>query len=201
MTEVVMGFGYGDHSYIAKEVCAAVSEHLAVQLVDAKLFSSSVKFLEDANLSDAYDKGFDGAKYMNERTVNVYATVNGENYGTVATDNIEGKMLTICTTDEIAYTISFADVEGNEYALRDNVTNQVIAIEEGATYEFAAQPNSTIEGRFEILPIAKMPTAIENTEVKANVKGIYTLTGQYVGEDFEALPAGVYVVNGVKIVK
>ena len=74
-------------------------------------------------------------------------------------------------------------------------------MEEGASYEFAAQPNSIIEGRFEIVGRNNAPTAIENTEVKANVKGIYTITGQYVGEDFKALPAGVYVVNGVKIVK
>ena len=191
----------GANNAPVRRVASTNDTYVRIIVTDANGKKDAVKFLEDANFSDAYDKGFDGSKYMNERTVNVYATVNGENYGTVATDNIEGKMLTICTTDEIAYTISFADVEGNEYALRDNVTGKVIAIEEGATYEFAAQPNSTIEGRFEILPIAKMPTAIENTEVKANAKGIYTLTGQYLGEDFEAVPAGVYVVNGVKIVK
>lgn len=163
--------------------------------------ADAVNFQEGVNFSDANDRGYDAAKYMNERTVNVYATVNGENYGTVATDNIEGQSLTINTIDEIAYTISFADVEGRELALRDNVTGQVINIEEGATYEFAAQPNSTVEGRFEIINRAQMPTAIENTEVNANAKGIYTIMGQYMGEDFSILPAGVYVVNGVKIVK
>lgn len=163
--------------------------------------ADAVNFQEGVNFSDANDRGYDAAKYMNERTVNVYATVNGENYGTVATDNIEGQSLTINTIDEIAYTISFADVEGRELALRDNVTGQVINIEEGATYEFAAQPNSTVEGRFEIINRAQMPTAIENTEVKANVKGIYTIMGQYLGENFDILPAGVYVVDGVKIVK
>ncbi|MBR6829631.1 MAG: hypothetical protein IKM83_03340 [Paludibacteraceae bacterium] len=163
--------------------------------------ADAVNFQEGVNFSDANDRGYDAAKYMNERTVNAYATVNGENYGTVATDNIEGKSLTINTIDEIAYTISFADVEGRELALRDNVSGQVIAIEEGATYEFAAQPNSVIEGRFEIVGRNNAPTAIENTEVKANVKGIYTIMGQYLGEDFDILPAGVYVVDGVKIVK
>lgn len=163
--------------------------------------ADAVNFQEGVNFSDANDRGYDAAKYMNERTVNVYATVNGENYGTVATDNIEGQSLTINTIDEIAYTISFADVEGRELALRDNVTGQVINIEEGATYEFAAQPNSTVEGRFEIINRAQMPTAIENSEVNANAKGIYTIMGQYMGEDFSILPAGVYVVNGVKIVK
>ncbi len=169
--------------------------------IEANGQKESVVMIENSNYSDAYDRGYDAIKYMNENCFNTYVSINGEDYGTVATDNLEGKMLNIKTNNELAYALTFEFVAGEEYALRDNATNQVIAIEEGATYEFAAQPNSTIEGRFEIVSVAKMPTAIENTEVKVNVKGIYTLTGQYLGENFEALPAGVYVVNGVKIVK
>lgn len=169
--------------------------------IEANGQKESVVMIENSNYSDAYDRGYDAIKYMNENSFNTYVGINGENYGTVATDNLEGKMLNIKTNNELAYSITFDFVAGEEYALRDNATNQVIAIEEGATYEFAAQPNSTIEGRFEIINRAQMPTSIENTEVKANVKGIYTIMGQYLGEDFEALPAGVYVVDGVKIVK
>lgn len=163
--------------------------------------SDRILFFENAANSDAYENGYDASKYMNENTINFYATVNGENLSNVVTDNLEGKLVTLQTNEDVTYTISFKTVEGNEYVLRDNVTGAEVAIFAGNTYEFAAQPNSVIEGRFEIVKAAKMPTAIENTEVKANVKGIYTLTGQYLGEDFSVLPAGVYVVNGVKIVK
>ena len=161
----------------------------------------AVRFVEGANFSDAFENGYDASKFMNANNINVFATVNGEEFGTVATDNLGGKTITINTNSELAYTISFTNVNNEDYVLRDNVTGQVINIEEGATYEFAAQPNSTIAGRFEIVGRAQMPTAIENTEVKANVKGIYTIMGQYLGEDFDILPAGVYVVDGVKIVK
>jgi hypothetical protein len=169
--------------------------------IEANGQKESVVMIENSNYSDAYDRGYDAIKYMNENCFNTYVGVNGENYGTVATDNLDGKILNIKTNNELAYSITFDFVAGEEYALRDNLTGKVIAIEEGTTYEFAAQPNSTVEGRFEIVGRAKMPTAIENTEVKANVKGIYTIMGQYLGEDFDILPAGVYVVNGVKIVK
>ena len=169
--------------------------------VSANNHKQSVTFIENNDFSDEYNRGYDAIKYMNENSINMYVNVNGENYGTIATDNIEGKTLSLRTTDAYTYTLTFDFAAGEEYALRDNVTGAVIAIENGVTYEFAAQPNSTIEGRFEIVAAAKMPTAIENTEVKANVKGIYTIMGQYLGEDFEALPAGVYVVDGVKIVK
>ena len=181
---------------------AEINDNAIIRMtIEANGQKESVVMIENSNYSDAYDRGYDAIKYMNENSFNTYVGINGENYGTVATDNLEGKMLSIKTNNELAYSITFDFVAGEEYALRDNATNQVIAIEEGATYEFAAQPNSTVEGRFEIVGRAKMPTSIENTEVKANVKGIYTIMGQYLGEDFDILPAGVYVVNGVKIVK
>jgi hypothetical protein len=138
---------------------------------------------------------------MNERTINLYTTMGEEKYGVVATDNLEGMLLNFQTNNEIAYTMSFENLNGVEYFIRDNVTNRVIAIEEGTTYEFAAQPNSTVEGRFEVVRAPQVLTGIENAEVKANAKGIYSMTGIYMGEDFKALPAGVYVVDGVKIVK
>lgn len=181
---------------------AAINDNAIIRMsISANGQKESIVLIENGVYSDAYDRGYDAIKYMNENCFNTYVGVNGENYGTVATDNLDGKMLSIKTNNELAYTMTFDFVAGEEYALRDNLTGKVIAIEEDATYEFAAQPNSTVEGRFEIIALAKVPTAIENAEVKANVKGIYTITGQYVGEDFEAVPAGVYVVNGVKIVK
>ena len=185
----------------ARRVANVNTTRMYIAVTAANGQSDEVFFVEDANYSDAFDNGYDASKYMNPNTINVFANQNGIDLGTVASDNLNGKTLSLNTNGELAYTMSFKNVEGEEYAIRDNVTGAVINIEEGATYEFAAQPNSTVEGRFEIVAIAKLPTAIENTEVKANVKGIYTIMGQYLGENFDILPAGVYVVNGVKIVK
>lgn len=186
-----------------RRAVAAINEdtymEIAVKAANGK--GSRVDFTESVNNSDDFESGYDVVKYMNEKSINLYATINGEDFSSVVTNNLIGKKLSLQTNGEIAYTMSFKNVEGVEYAIRDNATNQVIAIEEGVTYEFAAQPNSVIEGRFEIVDRANAPTAIENTEVKANVKGIYTIMGQYLGEDFDILPAGVYVVDGVKIVK
>ena len=175
--------------------------YMEITVTAANGQSDVIDFAESASNTDAFENGYDVVKFMNEHTLNLYTTLAGEEFSSVVTDNLEGKTLNLKTNSELSYTISFENVEGEEYALRDNATGAIIAIENGVTYEFAAQPNSTVEGRFEIISVAKMPTAIENTEVKANAKGIYTIMGQYLGEDFEALPAGVYVVNGVKIVK
>ena len=174
---------------------------LTIVVTSANGKMDDITFKESDEFSDEYNKGFDAVKFMNERQINLYSTINNENLGSVATDNIEGKLISMQTVKDHNYTMSFENVSSKEYAIRDNVTGAVIAIEEGAIYEFAAQPNSLVENRFEIVSIAKVPTAIENAAVKANAKGIYTIMGQYLGEDFQALPAGVYVVDGVKIVK
>jgi hypothetical protein len=196
-------YGNGGASLAPRRRIAEINEELYLEIsVKAANGKGDVMDFTEANANtDAFESGFDVEKYMNQNSINLYATVDGMNLSSVVTNNIAGKTLSLKTNGEIAYTMSFKNVDSNEYAIRDNVTNQVIAIEEGATYEFAAQPNSTIEGRFEIVSRADAPTAIENTEVKANVKGIYTIMGQYLGEDFDILPAGVYVVDGVKIVK
>lgn len=196
-------YGNGGASLAPRRRIAEINEELYLEIsVKAANGKGDVMDFTEANANtDAFESGFDVEKYMNQNSINLYATVDGMNLSSVVTNNIAGKTLSLKTNGEIAYTMSFKNVDSNEYAIRDNVTNQVIAIEEGATYEFAAQPNSVIEGRFEIVSRAQMPTAIENTEVKANVKGIYTIMGQYLGEDFDILPAGVYVVDGVKIVK
>lgn len=43
--------------------------------------------------------------------------------------------------------------------------------------------------------------AIDNVSATATRTGVYSLLGHYLGEDINALPAGVYVVNGKKIIK
>lgn len=158
-----------------------------------------VVLVEDEKYSAAYDNGADAQKYM-QGAFNIYAVTEAGELAMVAADDIENTELSFKAGNAVNYTMNFNNVEG-EFVLVDRLNNAQVAMTEGGTYVFAAQPNSTMEGRFAIVPAAKMPTAIENTDVKANVKGIYTIMGQYVGENFDILPAGAYIVNGVKIIK
>lgn len=180
-----------------KRVNNTISAALIINVTDG-VSTDRVVLVEDNKYSDAYDNGADAEKYMNN-TFNIYANAE-RNLAMVATNDIEGTELTFAAGNAVNYTMTFGKTMG-DFVLVDRANNNQVAIVEGGIYTFAAQPNATAEARFAIVPVAKMPTAIENTEVKANVKGIYTLTGQYMGEDFNVLPAGVYVVDGVKIVK
>ena len=180
-----------------KRANSTISAVLNINVTDG-VSSDRVVLVEDNKYSNAYDNGADAEKYMNS-SFNIYANAE-RNLAMLASDNIEGTELTFAAGNAVNYTMTFGKTMG-EFVLVDRANNSQVAIVEGASYEFAAQPNATAEARFEIVPAAKMPTAIENTEVKANVKGIYTIMGQYLGEDFNVLPAGVYVIDGVKIVK
>lgn len=191
----------GESSPAPARVQDANSARAYITIAAANGQNDYICLMEDAKYSDAYDNGGDGAKYMNAGRINMYITANNEDYGTLATDNLAGKAISFQTNDQINYTLSISDVLGSQYAIRDIMTNTVISMTEGATYDFVAQPNSTIEGRFVIVPMQNMPTDVETVENNATVKGIYTIMGQYVGEDFDILPAGVYVVDGVKVVK
>ena len=161
-----------------------------------------VTLMERDSYSNEYESGADAHKLMNENHINFYA-VTDIDQAVVATDNMVGTMLSLQTMDEVSYTMSFDKVNGEVYALRDNLTNAVVLMNEGATYNFMAQSNATLDGRFQIVSRQEMPTAVETVEETIAPKAIYTIMGQYVGEttDWNTLPAGVYVVDGVKIVK
>lgn len=154
---------------------------------------------EDNEFTPSFDNGYDASKYMNDE-VNLYVEAE-ENMSIFATDNLENTTLGVSSVLGGTYTITFSNVSGDNFVLVDNMTGAQTAMNEGNSYEFNVAANTVNSHRFVILPIAKVPTAIENTAVKAHAKGVYSLMGQYLGDKIEVLPAGVYVVNGVKIVK
>ena len=156
---------------------------------------------DDVKMTEKTSNLHNAAKYMND-DLNIYAMAD-EKAAIVATEDLENTYVGFSTVKGGKFTISFANVEGREFTLVDHETGARVAIAEGNTYEFTADANSANDYRFEIVGRANMPTAIDNTEAVKSAKGVYTITGQYVGEMniWNTLPAGVYVVNGEKRVK
>ena len=156
---------------------------------------------DDVQLRETETRTKEAEKYMNA-DVNIYATTAGK-AAILAVENLENTYVGFSTVKGGKFTLNFTDVEGSEYTLIDHETGAQVAIVEGATYEFTAAANSANDYRFELVGAAKMPTAIENAEAVKSAKGIYTITGQFVGEMnvWNTLPAGIYVVNGEKRVK
>lgn len=160
-----------------------------------------VKLVEKDYLTDEFDNGADASKYMEQEGVSLYAETTIGQLSRVGTNNLNNTLLSFRSGDNTNYTMQLSNVIGNEYAIRDNVTGAVIYVADDATYNFDQDANTTVPARFEIVAINRIMTGIDNVEQVSDEMAIYTVTGQYVGRDFSILPAGIYVVNGVKIIK
>jgi len=89
----------------------------------------------------------------------MFAINGSDKYQIWANANLENLELGIKTYSDANYTITVSNVSGSETLnLFDAVANQTIALTEGKTYEFTADPNQTITNRFSIVaaaPVAK----------------------------------------------
>lgn len=149
-----------------------------------------------------FDNGYDAIANIGINPINIYATTELGDLASVADKNIDGVKLSINTKEETSFKMTFSNINGDQLAIRDNLTGSVIDITEGAEYFFSVAENS-VNNRFEIIAAHKAPTALDEVGAAHGAKGVYTVLGQYIGStaDFNALPAGIYVVDGVKMVK
>ena len=185
----------------ARRSTNSASNRALVKVVAENGYADKVTLVENNTYSAEFENGADASKFIFADGINLYATTEAGDLARVATDDLTGTLLSFRSGDSKEYTINFTNVLGEDYALRDNVTGQVIAIAEGATYTFMQEANTTVPARFEVIKSAKTPTTIDNVEENGKVSGIYTILGEYMGRDFTTLPAGIYIVNGVKVVK
>lgn len=163
--------------------------------------ADKVILVEGEEFSSEFENGSDASKMMSEESFNLFVTTEDGNQSMVATDNLEGTILSFQAADAINYTLRFSHIHGNDYAIRDLKTGVIIPVTENGSYDFIAQPNS-VEKRFEMI-VRRVTT--DNQEIVATpvAKGIYNVAGQYMGDanNWNNIPNGVYIVDGVKIIK
>ena len=188
-----------NNQYLAPARAAQANNEMHV-LVSGEGSWDKVYVVENNNFSNDFENGYDAYKYDGKTGVNLYAMNSDARMEILATDDAEGTFLGIDAPKAGNYTLHVAGVKGMEYAIVDMENNTVFEAVDGAKYEFYANAGVN-DYRFQVVAAAKMPTAIENTEDIKKVNGVYTITGQFLGNDLNALPAGVYIVNGVKVVK
>lgn len=147
-------------------------------------------------------------KMSNEApNVNIYVDNAGGKYSTYAAETLLGTEIGIQCNASTAYTLSFDYAEGEVLYLKDLATGIVTEMSDGAIYTFTAEPNTTAT-RFRIVSRSEVTTGVADltttdTETAIRTKGIYSVTGQYLGtaDQLPTLPAGVYIINGKKVVK
>ncbi len=165
-----------------------------IRIADATGFADEAVVAEN-------DAKYNAPKYPNE-AIRVYVNADQE-YDIFATENVDNTFIGFNAEAAGKYTVSFNEIQGENLVLVDLVNNKQVAIVEGAEYEFEAKANEANPYRFQVRKIAEQATAVENVEAEAKADGVYTITGQFVGMKsmLNNLPAGVYVVDGKKVVK
>lgn len=154
---------------VARKMNGNADTYAKVIITAANGQSDRMSLREGNDYSDAFDNGAEATKIMSERNINLYTTTDFAEMASVATDNILGTALNLQTRNEINYTMSFSNVRGEQYAIQDVETGVITNIEEGATYDFVAPANETIEGRFVVVASRTTPTNLQNAHVGANV--------------------------------
>lgn len=147
-------------------------------------------------------------KMMNDvPNVNIYVANAGGKYSTYATEDLSGTEIGIQSNSSTEYVLSFGYTEGEILYLQDLQTGIVTEMSGGNSYTFTADANTTTN-RFRIVSRSEVTTGVDDmttTDTAAPTKpqGIYSVTGQYLGDADQqsALPAGVYIINGKKVVK
>ncbi len=164
------------------------------------MYWDNISVMEGEQFSAAEDNGYDAPKYDHNKGLSLYV-INGEQHmERVATDNADGMFIGINAPVAGTYTLDFSGIVGMNYSIMDMTNNTLVTIEEDGQFNFYAEAGQN-DYRFQLVAPARVPTAVENVGAKADVKGVYTITGQYLGEDINALPKGVYIINGAKVVK
>ena len=185
---------------------AAPARRVASDMTRAKLVVRGEGCIDRVTVAESdmftadFDNGYDAAKYMNDG-INMYVSA-AEKMSIYATDNLENTYVGVASVNGGTYTISFEKVAGENLTLIDLATGAQVAMTEGNVYEFNVAANTVNDYRFQIVGRAQVATDVETISA-ANNGAVYTIMGQYVGQisEWNNLPAGIYVVDGVKRVK
>jgi len=119
---------------------------------------------ENADYSAAYENLRDAEKMADANNPSLYGYVETRKCGVIATNDLEGTLLTLETVNEENYDISFYNVAGTTYYLIDLVSGEKVQIAEGITLELRnVAANSTLTNRFlisknNVAPVASLTT-------------------------------------------
>lgn len=150
--------------------------------------SDEVYLIEAADYTNNFENGFDEVKYMNNG-LNLFATTAYGRQSTEITNNLSGTFIGVQGNG--TYTMTFDELVGEEYQIRDLQTNAVVTMSEANTYTFTA--NGTNDARFVVEAIAKTPTALGNVD---EVKMFVHDNTLFISENNSDANVMVYAANG-----
>lgn len=135
-------------------VLATPNVEVKITLTSSSSYSSYVMIAQDPSL-DAPEVM---PMYMVGRPIAFYAK-GAEEEQYYASNNLGELAFGLMTNADVNYTLTISDVTGTEtLSLKDEVTGDVIALTNGTTYNFTAEPNTTNETRFHLYIAPSAPS-------------------------------------------
>ncbi len=159
-----------------------------INIADENGENDEVYLIEAADFTSDFENGYDEVKYMNNG-LNLFATTVYGRQTTEITNDINGTFIGVQGNG--TYTLTFDELVGEEYQIRDLQTNAVVAMSEANTYTFTT--NGTNDARFVVEPIAKMPTALDNV---SDAKMFVNNNTLYISENNSNANVMIYAANG-----
>ena len=150
--------------------------------------SDEVYLIEAADYTNDFENGYDEVKYMNNG-LNLFATTAYGRQSTKISNDLNGTFIGVQGNG--TYTLSFDELVGEEYQIRDLQTNAVVTMSEANNYTFTV--NGTNDARFVVESIAKMPTAFDNVDAAKMFISNNTL---YISENNSNANIMIYAANG-----
>ena len=159
-----------------------------INIADENGENDEVYLIEAADYTNDFENGFDEVKYMNNG-LNLFATTAYGRQSTEITNDLNGTFIGVQGNG--TYTLTFDELVGEEYQIRDLQTNAVVAMSEANTYTFTT--NGTNDARFVVESIAKMPTALDNV---SDAKMFVNNNTLYISENNSNANVMIYAANG-----
>lgn len=158
---------------LCSSLMAAVTEKCWITMTSDQGGTDVVKFYAEEGYTDAFDNSADVTKMWNTgnpTNVNIYCTLPCGDLSSIVTEVIKGLPINI-KTNELSenYTFTFSKVLGT-VILEDRLLHTYTTMVNDGTYNFTAQKNQTITGRFFIYKPGefKVCTTFDHVELYDN---------------------------------
>ena len=124
---------------------------LRLQVNSANSGADRMYIIQTSETTGDYDNGYDAPNQMAEGLANIYTTEHFGKMEVSCSNHIDSTYIGFQAGADSQYTLSVSSLIGNGLYLKDLSNDSTFLLIEGQQYQFAAQPLSTDDMRFQVL--------------------------------------------------
>ena len=124
---------------------------LRLQVNSANSGADRMYIIQESTTTRDYDNGYDAPNQLAEGIANIYTTEPFGKMEVSCANNIDSMYIGFQAGIDSLYTLSYRSIIGPSIYLKDLSNDSTFLLVEGGQYQFAAQPLSTDDMRFQVL--------------------------------------------------